>query len=113
MTEKSNIVSMRSKTRVRNKEKSRIQNAKKKKKGFKVKWKKQATWTTGYQIQYSTNKNFKSAKTKTIKKTKTTSTTISKLKKKKVYYVRIRTYRKVGKKNYFSSWSKVKKVKTK
>ncbi len=85
----------------------------KKKKGFKVKWKKQATWTTGYQIQYSTNKNFKSAKTKTIKKTKTTSTTISKLKKKKVYYVRIRTYRKVGKKNYFSSWSKVKKVKTK
>lgn len=85
----------------------------KKKKSFKVKWKKQAAQTTGYQVQYSVNKNFKSAKTKTIKKTKTTSATISKLKKKKVYYVRIRTYRKVGKKNYFSSWSKVKKVKTK
>lgn len=84
-----------------------------KSKGFKVKWKKQTVQTTGYQIQYSTSKKFKPAKTKTIKKSKTTSATISKLKKKKVYYVRIRTYKKVGGKNYFSGWSKVKKVKTK
>lgn len=82
-------------------------------KGFKVKWKKQSNQTTGYQIQYSTGKSFKTAKTKTIKKAKTTSLTISRLKKKKVYYVRIRTYRKAGGKNYFSGWSKVKKVKTK
>ncbi len=85
----------------------------KKRKSFKVKWKKQTTQTTGYQIQYSTSKKFKSAKTKTIKKTKTTSATISKLKAKKVYYVRIRTYKKVGSKKYYSGWSKVKKVKTK
>lgn len=85
----------------------------KKSKGFTVKWKKQATQTTGYQIQYSTSKTFKSSKTKTITKTKTISKTISKLKKKKTYYVRIRTYRKVGSKKYYSSWSKVKKVKTK
>lgn len=85
----------------------------KKSKGFTVKWKKQATQTTGYQIQYSTSKTFKSAKTKTIKKTKTTSATISKLKKKKTYYVRVRTYKTVGGKKYYSGWSKVKKVKTK
>ena len=43
------------------------------KKGFKVTWKKQATQTTGYQVQYSTSSKFKSAKTVTIGKNKTTS----------------------------------------
>ena len=38
------------------------------KKGFKVTWKKQATQTTGYQMQYSTSSKFKSAKTVTISK---------------------------------------------
>lgn len=90
-----------------------ISKLKKKSKGFTVKWKKQATQTTGYQIQYSTSSKFKSAKTKTIKKVKTTSTSISKLKKKKTYYVRIRTYRTVSGVKYYSAWSKVKKVKTK
>ena len=85
----------------------------KKSKGFTVKWKKQSTQTTGYQIQYSTSKTFKKAKTKTIGKVKTTSASISKLKKKKIYYVRIRTYKKVSGKNYYSGWSKIKKVKTK
>ena len=85
----------------------------KKTKGFKIKWKKQSTQTTGYQIQYSTNKKFKSAKTKTVKKNKTTSTSITKLKKKKTYYVRVRTYKTVGGKKYYSAWSKTKKVKTK
>ena len=42
------------------------------KKGFKVTWKKQATQTTGYQVQYSSSK-FKSAKTVTISKNKMTS----------------------------------------
>ncbi len=84
----------------------------KKSKGFQVKWKKQATQTTGYQIQYSTSKKFNKAKTKTIKKTKTTSASIFKLKKKKAYYVRIRTYKKIGSKKYYSGWSKAKKVKT-
>lgn len=85
----------------------------KKSKGFKIKWKKQSAQTTGYQIQYSTSKSFKGAKTKTVKKTKTTGATISKLKKKKTYYVRIRTYKTTGGKKYYSGWSKVKKVKTK
>ena len=76
-----------------------------------VKWKKN-TAGNGYQIQYSTSKKFaKGNKTKTISKNKTTSYTIKKLKKKKTYYVRIRTYKKVSGKTYYSGWSSVKKVK--
>jgi surface protein len=80
-----------------------------------VTWKKQATQTTGYEIQYSTSKNFtkKTTKTATVKSTKTTSTTIKKLSAKKKYYVRIRTYKTVGGKKYYSDWSKAKAVKTK
>lgn len=78
-----------------------------------VKWKKN-TAGNGYQIQYSTSKKFaKGNKTKTISKNKTTSYTIKKLKKKKTYYVRIRTYKKVSGKTYYSGWSSVKKVKIK
>ena len=87
------------------------------KKAFTVKWKKQSTQTTGYQIQYSTSSKFKGAKTVTITKNKTTSKKISKLKAKKKYYVRVRTYKtvKVNGKNtkIYSGWSKVKTVKTK
>ena len=43
------------------------------KKGFTVKWKKQAKQTTGYQVQYALNKNFKSAKKATVKGAKKTS----------------------------------------
>ncbi len=86
------------------------------KKKFTVKWKKQSTQTTGYQIQYSTSSKFKSAKTVTIGKNKATSKTISKLKAKKKYYVRIRTYKtvKINGKNtkIYSSWSKAKSIKT-
>lgn len=83
------------------------------KKGFKATWKKQATQTTGYQIQYSTSSKFSKAKTVTVKGTKTTSKSISKLSAKKTYYVRIRTYKTIGKDNFYSSWSKTLKVKTK
>ena len=88
------------------------------KKCFTVKWSKQKTQTTGYQVQYSLKKNFKSgAKTTTIGKTKTTAKKVTRLKKKKTYYVRIRTYKTVkisGKKTKLvSAWSSVKKVKTK
>ena len=66
------------------------------KKGFTVKYKKQATQTTGYQIQYATDKNFKkNKKTVTVKKNKTTSVKVKKLKAKKKYYVRVRTYKNV------------------
>lgn len=81
------------------------------KKGFKVTWKKQKTQATGYEIQYSTDKNFKKAvKTVIISKNKTTSKSITKLAAKKKYYVRIRTYKLVGKTKYYSSWSKISNV---
>lgn len=86
------------------------------KKGFKLSWKKQKTQTTGYQIQYSTSRKFKKAKTVNVSKNKTTSKSIKKLSSKKKYYVRVRTYKKVkinGKtKKVYSSWSKTKTVKT-
>ena len=87
------------------------------KKGFKVTWKKQATQTTGYQVQYSTSSKFKNAKTVTVSKNKTTSKSVSKLSAKKKYYVRVRTYKtvKVNGKNIklYSGWSGVKSVTTK
>ena len=84
------------------------------KKKFKATWKKQKTQTSGYQIQYSTNKNFKSGNKKVkITKNKTTSSTIKSLKAKKKYYVRIRTYKNVNGKTYYSSWSSSKSIKTK
>lgn len=84
------------------------------KKGFKVTWKKQTSQTSGYEIQYSTDKNFKKAvKAVTIGKNKTTSKSITKLAAKKKYYVRIRTYKLVGKTKYYSDWSKISNVTTK
>ncbi|MGN0521935.1 MAG: CHAP domain-containing protein [Eubacterium sp.] len=84
-----------------------------KSKAFTVKWKKPSDQITGYQIQYSTDNKFSNAKTVTVSKSTTTSKTISKLKAKKKYYVRIRTYKKVNGKKYYSSWSKAKSVTTK
>ena len=70
--------------------------------------------TTGYQIQYSTSSKFKSGnKTITISKNKATSKTIKKLKARKKYYVRIRTYKIVKGVKYYSTWSKTKSIKTK
>ena len=48
-----------------------------------------------------------------VKKNKITSSTIKKLKAKKKYYVRIRTYKTVNGKKIYSDWSKSKKVTTK
>ena len=84
-----------------------------KKKAFAAKWAKRITQTTGYKLQYSLKSNLKNAKTVTIKSNKTTSKTIKNLMAKKKYYVRIKTYKKVGTKTYSSAWSKAKTVKTK
>ncbi|MST51398.1 hypothetical protein [Hornefia butyriciproducens] len=84
------------------------------KKKITAKWKK-VTGIKGYQLQYSTSKSFskKSTKSKTIKSYKTTKMTISKLKAKKYYYVRVRTYKTVDGKTVYSGWSASKKAKTK
>ena len=66
---------------------------------------------TGYQVQVATNKGFtKNKKTVTVKGAKKTKATVKKLKGGKKYYVRVRTYKKVGKTKYYSSWSKAKTV---
>lgn len=83
-------------------------------KGFYLKWNKQATQTSGYQIKYSTDKNFgKNNKTIDVSSNKTTSKTVKKLSKSKKYYVKVRTYKIVNGKAYFSAWSSAKSIKTK
>ena len=86
-------------------------------KKFTVKWKKQATQTTGYQVQYSASSKFSKAKTVTVGKNTTVSKKISKISGKKKYYVRVRTYKTVkinGKSiRIYSGWSKAKTVTTK
>lgn len=88
------------------------------KKAFTLTWKKVSakvrnTRIKGYQIQYSTNKKFKKAKTKTVNGYKKNKITIKKLKSKKKYYVRVRTILKIKGKTSYSKWSKIKTVKTK
>lgn len=78
-----------------------------------VEWKK-LSGVTGYEVQYSTSKKFKSGnKTVKIKKGSTVKTIIKKLKSKKTYYVRVRAYKTVNKVNVYGSYSKVKSVKCK
>ena len=72
-------------------------------KGFTVKWSKRTTQTTGYQVQYATNKNFHKAKLATVKSNKTTSATVKKLSADKT----------VDGKKYNSDWSTAKTVNTK
>lgn len=86
-----------------------------KSKSISINWVKRKTQTTGYQFQYSTSSKFskKTTVTKTIKKRTATKLTVKNLKAKKTYYVRIRTYKTANGKKYYSSWSKIKKVKTK
>ncbi|MGN1123813.1 MAG: fibronectin type III domain-containing protein, partial [Eubacterium sp.] len=82
------------------------------KKSFKITFKK-VTGIDGYQVQYATDKKFKkNKKSVTVKKSKT-SATVKNLKANKKYYVRVRTYKTVNGKKVYSSWSKVKSIKTK
>ena len=90
-----------------------ISSIKVKNEAITVKWKKKSG-ITGYQIQYSSDKKLKkNNKSVTVTKQKTTKATVKKLKSKKKYYVRVRTYKTVNGKKIYSSWSKVKSVKTK
>jgi hypothetical protein len=90
-----------------------IKKVKAAKKAVSVQWKK-VGGVKGYQVQVATDKKFKkNKKTVTVKKQKTTKTTVKKLKAKKKYYVRVRTYKTVNGKKVYSAWSKVKSVKIK
>lgn len=83
-----------------------------KKKTLTVSWKKTGG-NSGWQVQYSINRKFRSEARTVILKAGKTKTTIKKLKSRKIYYIRIRGYKNVGGKMMYSGWSNVKKVKIK
>ena len=72
------------------------------KKGIKLNWKKRTEQADGYQIQYTTYEGVED--NKFINKNKTTSYTITNLNS-RGYSIRIRTYKAVDGKKYYSSWS--------
>jgi hypothetical protein len=77
-----------------------------------IRWKKVAS-SSGYQLQYSTKKNFASAKTLTVKGGTKVATTVKGLVGGKTYYVRVRTYRTASGKKYYAAWSVRTSVKVK
>lgn len=79
---------------------------------LKVKWKKQSG-ISGYVIQESTSNKFtkKATVTRTVEKT-AKSLSVNKLQRGTRYYTRIRSYKVVNGKRYYSAWSKVVKAKT-
>lgn len=92
--------------------KTKVQKISAGKKSITAQWKKVAD-VSAYQVQIATNKKFsKNKKTLKVSK-KSTKVKIKKLKAKKVYYVRVRSYKKVNGKKVYSKWSTVRKVKTK
>lgn len=78
---------------------------------MKIKWTKN-TSADGYQIMYSTVKDFSSSQTK-LAGSQSSSKTITGLKKGKTYYVKIRAYTQQNGTTYYGGWSKTKKVKIK
>lgn len=78
-------------------------------KAFTVKYRKVSKQISGYQIQYSTKSSFKGAGIKTVSASKT-SQKYKGLRAKKTYYVRVRTYKTVKGKKYYSDWSSIKRV---
>lgn len=76
---------------------------------MKVSWKR-ISGVTGYQIRYSMRSNMTKGRTLSVKGYRTISKTIRGLRKGKRYYVQVRTYKKVGRKSYYSNWSSKKKI---
>ena len=75
---------------------------------MKISWKKRKG-VSGYQIRYAKKASMKGAKKKKKKGASSQSVTIKNLKS-GTYYVQVRTYKKSGKKTYYSKWSGKKKV---
>ncbi|MDO4502597.1 MAG: fibronectin type III domain-containing protein, partial [Coriobacteriia bacterium] len=81
------------------------------KRAFTARWSKRVSQTSGYQIQYRA-KGSSATKTVTVRGTSTTAKKITKLRAKTRYYVKVRTYKTVGGKRYYSAWSSAKAVTT-
>lgn len=63
----------------------------------------------GYEVQYAKNRSFTSGRKTRSCSAYQYSMTLRKLKKNKVYYVRVRAYRKAGGTKVYGNWSAVKK----
>ena len=83
------------------------------KKSLKVRISRKPKTSSGYQVQCSTSKTFKTARKVTVKNAKTPSLVIKGLKSQKTYYLRVRTYKTVNGKKYYSGWSAYKTKKSK
>ena len=96
-----------------------VTNIKSGEKAFSLKWKKQTSQTSGYEIAYAADVSFRKKSTKTVvlKSNKTTSKEVKGLKPGKKYYVKVRTYKEVKsgskKVKIYSDWSKTKSVRIK
>ncbi|MGN0151437.1 MAG: leucine-rich repeat protein [Wujia sp.] len=75
-----------------------------------VQWKKNSS-ASGYQIQYGIGSSMSGAKTVSVSSRNTVSKVLSGLNKNKKYYVKIRTYKTVSGKKYYSAWSTAKSLK--
>ena len=96
-----------------NLKKTKLSSAKStKKKTFTTTWKKTGG-NSGWQVQYSLNKKFRSGVRTVNLKANNTKLTVRKLRSRKNYYIRIRGYKKVNGEMMYSSWSSVKSVKIK
>ena len=91
----------------------KVSKTKAKKNALAVFWNKMID-VSGYQIQVATDKKFKkNKKTVTVAKQNASKKTVKKLKSKKKYYVRVRSYKIVNGEKVYGKWSKIKSVKTK
>lgn len=79
-----------------------------------VKWNKPWYACSGYQVMWSTTRNFSSNyKSVYVSGQKNLSTTLKTAQSKKYYYVRVRAYKTVNSKKTYCSWSGVKKIRVK
>ena len=82
------------------------------KKKVALKWKKNKV-AQGYQIYRSMKKGKGFKCVKVVKNRNTTKWTDTKVKKGKIYYYKLRAYKKVGKKTYYSKFTKILKIRAK
>lgn len=89
--------------------KQQIQKLETRFKGFFIDWAQKGS-ATGYEIEYSSNADFKDSTVKKLTANKPDTLTISGLTAGNKYYVRVRSYTNVGEKVYYGAWSDSKNI---
>lgn len=111
ITGKGSVTGTVTKTFNINPAKQELQKLTAKSKGFFADWVKKGS-ATGYELQYATNSKFTGAKTIKLTTNKNDTKTVTKLKAKTKYYVRVRSYTNVKGVKYNGAWSAVKTITT-